>query len=273
MTVQQPDPGTVATARPAPQRASLLGLVLALGLFSAAIWAAGSTAAAYRELTQRSAVTTIEAVPLVLHAVLTIALLWALLLVAMSIAALRRSARQSGRGAQIMLPAGLIGRISTVLIAVTLVTTAGGAATPSSGDQATLSATQVRSGLRDVAPTPGFAEPPVPTFGQGDLPVPGWTAPAPRRASAPGSAGAFLLAGGAHSHDDRPEIVVRRGDSLWALVSRHLHTEDPVVIAVQWPLWYAANRTVIGPDPDVLRIGQVLQLPAEAAATSVGGTR
>ncbi|MEO8750812.1 MAG: hypothetical protein ABI384_10460, partial [Allobranchiibius sp.] len=89
MTVEQPDPGTVATACPAPQRASLLGLVLALGLFSAAIWAAGSTAAAYRELAQRSAVTTIEAVPLVLHAVLTIALLWALLLVAMSIAALR----------------------------------------------------------------------------------------------------------------------------------------------------------------------------------------
>lgn len=273
MTVQQSLSGTVATARPSPQRAALLGLALALGLLSAAIWAASTTEAAYRELAQRSAVTTIDAIPLVLHAVLTIALLWALILVAMSIAALRRGARQAGRWAQIMLPAGLIGRTSTVLIALTLVTTASGAATPSSGEQATQSATQVRSDLRDVAPTPGFDEPPVPTFDQRDLPVPGWTAAAPRRASAPGSAGAPLVTGGAHSHDDRPEIVVRRGDSLWALVSRHLHTDDPAVIAAQWPLWYAANRTVIGPDPDVLCIGQVLQLPAEAAATSVGGTR
>ncbi len=60
-----------------------------------------------------------------------------------------------------------------------------------------------------------------------------------------------------------PEIVmVRRGDSLWAISRRGL---DPgaadAEIATAWPRWYAANRRVIGDDPNLLRPGQRLRAP------------
>ena len=62
------------------------------------------------------------------------------------------------------------------------------------------------------------------------------------------------------------EVVVHRGDSLWSIAARHLG-QDPsdAQIADEWPRWYAANRAVIGADPDLLLAGQVLTVP--------GGTR
>lgn len=52
-------------------------------------------------------------------------------------------------------------------------------------------------------------------------------------------------------------VVVRRGDSLWAIAARHLGpgARDADIAAV-WPRWYAANRAVIGPDPSALVPGQ-----------------
>lgn len=62
------------------------------------------------------------------------------------------------------------------------------------------------------------------------------------------------------------EVVVRRGDTLWDLAARHLGPgAGPVRIAAEWPRWYAANRAVIGPDPDRLEPGQRLRVPDAGA--------
>lgn len=62
--------------------------------------------------------------------------------------------------------------------------------------------------------------------------------------------------------DTTAEVVVRRGDSLWSIAARHLGPDpSEAEIAEAWPAWYAANREVIGPDPDLLLPGQVLHAP------------
>jgi nucleoid-associated protein YgaU len=56
---------------------------------------------------------------------------------------------------------------------------------------------------------------------------------------------------------------VLRGESLWSIAAAELGPGvSDSAIAARWPHWYAANRAVIGPDPDVLLPGQVLQSPA-----------
>ncbi len=63
--------------------------------------------------------------------------------------------------------------------------------------------------------------------------------------------------------------VVHRGDSLWGIAARHLGAgASDAEVAAEWPRWYAANRSVIGADPDVLLPGQVLLVPPP-----VGGDR
>ena len=59
-----------------------------------------------------------------------------------------------------------------------------------------------------------------------------------------------------------------RGDSLWAIAARHLgpHATRRQV-AHEWPRWYAANRKVIGPDPNLIRVGQVLTAPTSGASS------
>lgn len=75
-------------------------------------------------------------------------------------------------------------------------------------------------------------------------PVPDWPAPHPA---------------GAH--------VVVRGDCLWTIAAGRLRadsgrppTDAEIATAVQ--AWWRANAGVIGPDPDLLLPGQVLQAPA-----------
>ncbi|PWJ26001.1 hypothetical protein ATK17_2143 [Branchiibius hedensis] len=104
-----------------------------------------------------------------------------------------------------------------------------------------------------------------------DIPQPGWVTPAPSPASQRCAAGARLIAG-CPTRTDSDQVVVHRGDSLWSLISRHLHTHDPAVIAAAVPHWYAANRAVIGPDPDLLLVGQRLHIPdtAPTAHTTQG---
>lgn len=59
------------------------------------------------------------------------------------------------------------------------------------------------------------------------------------------------------------EVVVRRGDSLWHMAAHHLGPGATVEqIAREWPRWWQANRDVIGDDPDLLRVGLRLQVPA-----------
>lgn len=58
-------------------------------------------------------------------------------------------------------------------------------------------------------------------------------------------------------------VVVRAGDTLWDVAARALGPHAaPEHIARAWPRWWAANRAVIGPDPGLLRPGQVLHPPA-----------
>lgn len=58
-------------------------------------------------------------------------------------------------------------------------------------------------------------------------------------------------------------VTVHRGDTLWGIAAAHLgpHASE-ADIAREWPRWYAANRAVIGDDPDLILAGQVLVIPA-----------
>lgn len=100
-----------------------------------------------------------------------------------------------------------------------------------------------------------------------DLPVPGWTptvaTPQPVR-TVTGEVSLVSSAAGAPVED---ELVVRRGDTLWGIAARHLgeHATDQDV-AEAWPRWYAANRDVIGPDPDLIHPGQRLVVPTSGGA-------
>lgn len=59
------------------------------------------------------------------------------------------------------------------------------------------------------------------------------------------------------------QVVVAPGDTLWDLAARSLGDgARPAVIAQAWPAWWAANRDVIGTDPDLLQPGDRLTPPA-----------
>ena len=57
-------------------------------------------------------------------------------------------------------------------------------------------------------------------------------------------------------------VVVRPGDTLWALAARSLPAPaTDAERAAEWPRWWAANREVVGDDPDLLLPGQRLAAP------------
>jgi hypothetical protein len=60
--------------------------------------------------------------------------------------------------------------------------------------------------------------------------------------------------------------VVRVDDTLWDIAAAALETDDPRRIARFWPLIHWKNRAVVGPDPDLIRPGQVLELPLECGS-------
>jgi resuscitation-promoting factor RpfA len=58
------------------------------------------------------------------------------------------------------------------------------------------------------------------------------------------------------------EVVVLRGDTLWAIAARALPTDaSDADVAAEVQRWHAANAAVIGADPDLIRPGQVLVAP------------
>lgn len=94
-----------------------------------------------------------------------------------------------------------------------------------------------------------------------DIPVPSWLPKNPGRASQLAQDSASLITGCGAS-DESGTVVVRRGDTLWSIAAAHLGpAADATTIAGEWPRWYAANRDVIGDDPDVLLVGQQLHAP------------
>lgn len=200
-----------------------------------------------------------------LLAVFALTLVWASLVAAASAISLvtvrAPDELHSGPGNR----AGLHHRLAAVVLALT---GAGGlAAIPTSGSA---TAAAPPTAVVQPVPTPAnamaiplpagpapVAEPPT---ADADVPRPGWVTPPPSPTSQRSQTGARLIAGPVTA-DDLQEVVVHRGDSLWSLVSRHLHTGDACVISAVWPRWYAANSAVIGADPDLLHVGQRLRIP------------
>jgi nucleoid-associated protein YgaU len=63
---------------------------------------------------------------------------------------------------------------------------------------------------------------------------------------------------GAQVHE---KYVVRENDSLWTIAEDLLGADDVRAVARYWPRIHQANRATIGPDPSLIRPGQVLELP------------
>jgi nucleoid-associated protein YgaU len=63
-------------------------------------------------------------------------------------------------------------------------------------------------------------------------------------------------------HPPGRTVVVAPGDSLWAIAERDLPTgSPPSAITIRWHRIYAANRRLIGPDPDRIEPGMRLHFP------------
>lgn len=145
------------------------------------------------------------------------------------------------------------------------------ASTPSPAPAATSSAAPLQtpsaSPSSSVSPTPGSSDP-------AGASGPGWrpTAPTVRPQTGPDLRQASGSTSGtpspgwtpSRSSADRPsgEVVVLRGDTLWSIAAAHLGAgASDAEIAAEWPRWYAANADLIGPDPNVIRPGQILVPP------------
>ena len=161
-------------------------------------------------------------------------------------------------------------------------TSSPGAAIPGTGQQpylppldwpglvpapASTTATPAPASDAQASPAPASPAPasPAPASPAPAAPVP---APAPALAPTPTSTAPTSPAPSSAAPAPRPEttrrstVVVRPGDSLWELAERSLPAPvSDADRAAEWPRWWAANRDVIGDDPDVLRPGQHLVAP------------
>jgi len=150
-------------------------------------------------------------------------------------------------------------RVAAVLVGATVTSalapgTALGAPSPVASRVA-----QAAPGFRVTAETAAAAPTPAPTEAAHGSPEPGWT---PARPTVRPQPSPRLLAGGAAPAVGAATVVVHRGDTLWDIVRHHLGpTATDAEVAEQWPAWHAANRAVIGPDPDLILPGQVLHAP------------
>ncbi len=92
---------------------------------------------------------------------------------------------------------------------------------------------------------------------------PAQPSPAPAPATRSSDDAAPGAADRATPRPDPGRVVVVPGDTLWAIAEAHLPAgADAARVAAAWPAWWAANRDVIGTDPDLLRPGQRLRPPA-----------
>ncbi|HET8983793.1 MAG TPA: LysM peptidoglycan-binding domain-containing protein [Pedococcus sp.] len=110
-------------------------------------------------------------------------------------------------------------------------------------------------------PVPDTATAPAGVAARSAAPAPGWVPDRPlvRRQPSP------RLVATSPPREERPGVVVRRGDTLWAIARQHLGPgATDAEVAQEWPRWHQANQAVIGPDPDRLLPGMVLQAPTRA---------
>ena len=118
-----------------------------------------------------------------------------------------------------------------------------------------------------AAPTPATVLPgPAPTRG----PAPGAPTSTSPVSTAPGSTTASASTPGPTSTTSTTAakplvVVVEPGDSLWRIAARQLPAgTNGDTIDAAWRLWYAANRSVIGADPNFILPGQRLRAPDSA---------
>ncbi|MEO7070102.1 MAG: hypothetical protein ABI131_06375 [Nostocoides sp.] len=169
--------------------------------------------------------------------------------------------RWAARTAERLTPA-----LATRVVALVLGSTVATAALPTTA-LADTTGGGPRAGVVATAPDPGFA--PVTAA----APSPGSTtsAPAPdpgfvpsRPTVRPVLSPSVLTPPGTGLSAPRG-VVVHRGDTLWAIAARDLGPEaTDAEVAGHWPRWFAANRDVIGGDPDLILPGQVLRHPGWA---------
>lgn len=57
--------------------------------------------------------------------------------------------------------------------------------------------------------------------------------------------------------------VVLPGENLWEIAARTLRTDDVGRISHYWRRLYSHNRQVIGPNPNLIRPGEVIELPEQ----------
>ena len=137
--------------------------------------------------------------------------------------------------------------------------------------------TPARTPQAVVPPAPPPAAAPA-RAGVVETPVTAAPAPPPAGTGAPptpASAGAVETPVAAAPGTPAAVVVVQPGDTLWDLAAASLQqagAPEPsdACIAQTWPRWWAANREVIGPDPDLILPGTPLSPPPDAAPVRPG---
>lgn len=257
-------------------RAVAVGSTAAVAILAAAYAGWGGMLDELHRLEHRSTVQPPDALPALLWAALLLSLLWAALLVVLATATLLRgpsdrdgaaAADTVRRGPQT--GGGLIGRVAAVLLAITALSSL---STAAPAFAAVPSATSTRAAATARATV--TAQPADHSANHGAstsdpceeeaAPTPGWMPEKPTRTDQVARVCAPLVTGRPVA-DDSGEVVVHRGDTLWSIAATHLGPHaDAQTIAAEWPRWYAANRHVIGDDPDLVHVGTRLLTPDHA---------
>jgi hypothetical protein len=98
---------------------------------------------------------------------------------------------------------------------------------------------------------------PAPVIADLDWPVPAARPATTHSAAAPARASRAPVAA-----SPAATVLVHPGDTLWDIAAARLGTAaTDAQISAEWQRWYAVNRAVVGPDPDLLLPGQRLQRP------------
>jgi len=179
--------------------------------------------------------------------------------------------------------------VSTVVVAEALVTTTrtkrGSAAPPSPAVRLGCPAAWRRLLLAGcgfalaggVTVGPSYADPPRRASGEPAATAAGARAPAPTGVltglTVPDRVTGSSLHSLASPSPDRL-VRVRPGDSLWSLSAVLLPAlATDAEVARAWRLLYAANRTEVGPNPDLIHPGTVLTIPPPLIADTRDTTR
>lgn len=151
-----------------------------------------------------------------------------------------------------------------VLTALGLAAAPAGAAVHAAHPQPSGSQVQALATADSTSTAPTRTDPARTDTSTQELPEPGWhpaRPPTPPKTASP--ADPLLVRTPRAAATTQEQVVVRRGDTLWDLASRHLGpAASDAEIAASWPRWYEANAATIGADPDLLLPGQVLRPPS-----------